>query len=597
MKKILAVLLVAVMCFAFVAACAADETPPPPPPAPADTPAPAATPAPAPEPDAEPSARQLLAEYHGLPWEPHMEDWEPITFIVWDRNPGTAPAADNPVLNIVEEITNVRIQFEFLVGDLETALGTMLAAGGEALPHAGFFGGEAAAAIDSGHFIPIGDLIEAHAPNLRAHFAPWWELMRHTDGLIYTAEIFGTPTGEQHASVMSFNGTAFYMQMSVVDFHGRPPADLNEYFQFMYDYMQANPYTEAGVPIRGFEILTEGWRRFCIDNPPMFLQGHGNWGGAVNLDGIRPDSQPTPADRWMNDWNREYYEILNYWFHRGLIQADTLALSHEEYLAHIATGAVLGMSDQHWNFNAGQDPLRAADDWHRTMVSFDFTNPGVTPNYIAARSFTGSNGLNISTSNPDPIRFAQFMDWVIQENTQRFLAWGIEGENWHMENGVITRPAEQRVLQAESRWNYDNLGTMLRNLFPKMQGTFSDGNATDPDESPTEQFAGHSEFEREFFTRHGILHRNGFMRSVPYNAPVFYPFWGMSMADGSPEHIANQRITDVNTEWLARLVIAPEGQFDSLWEQYQAALAEIDQTPIFDFFRSEGERMLAAVGG
>jgi putative aldouronate transport system substrate-binding protein len=303
--------------------------------------------------------------------------------------------------------------------------------------------------------------------------------------------------------------------------------------------------------------------------------------------------------RWTNDWNKGYYQLLNYWYHQGLIQADTLALTHEEYLANIATGIVLGMSDQHWNFNDGQNPLRAEGRYERTFVSLDFANPGAELNWIGAPAFSGSNGINITTSNPDPVRFIQFMDWIIQEEVQRFLSWGIEGEHWYFdENGVITRFPEQRVLQADPVWGEDNLGTVLRNRLPKMSGTFSDGNATEVGQSLVETLAQQTEWEKGFFERYGIHHRNGFMRSVPYNPPVFYPFWGMpAPPDGSEAQFALTRVNETNVVWLARLVIAPEDQFDTLWEEYQTALKEINQQPVFDFLTEEAYRMIAAVGG
>jgi hypothetical protein len=39
--------------------------------------------------------------------------------------------------------------------------------------------------IDAGALIPLEDLIEQYAPNVKAHFAEWWEDMKSPDGRIY----------------------------------------------------------------------------------------------------------------------------------------------------------------------------------------------------------------------------------------------------------------------------------------------------------------------------------------------------------------------------------------------------------------------------
>lgn len=593
MKKILAVLLVAVMCLGLIAACA-DDTPVAPPAPPAeDTPAPPPPPDTgdgdeAVTPDGEISSRHQMALDHGLPWDDHMEDWEPMTFTYFVRNPDTPPAADNPVIAIVEYITNTTIEWQFLVGDLETAMGVMLA-GGDVADFSWFSEGNTAA-IESGHFMPIEDLIDQHAPRLRAHFDPWWEQMRHTDGEIYTAEIFSTPTGEQR--IMEHWGTAFWIQKSVLEHFGRAPATLDEYFEFLYEYAQLNPEID-GVPVLPFEIMTEGWRRFTIDNPGMFLDGNANWGGAVNLGGQAPGDPVEASDRWMLETNRKYYETLNYWFHRGLFTAETLTRTFDEYLAAIATGAVLGMSDQLWNFNVGSDPIRAEGRWERTYMPLALTWEGVTPNYLDMREFTGSNGVLIARDISDPIRAIQYMDWLIDENVQRFLSWGIEGVNWFMNaDGIIERTQEQRDLQADSRWVTDNMGMIIYNQFPKMQGSFSDGNSTTAGESPTEYFAGLVDYDRELFAMLGIYTQTGLMLAAgdePRPRPIFYPFWSMpDPEEGSPADLVGNRILEINVDFLSRLVIAPEGQFDSLWEEYVATMSAVDQTPLLDHFNAIG---------
>jgi putative aldouronate transport system substrate-binding protein len=386
-------------------------------------------------------------------------------------------------------------------------------------------------------------------------------------------------------------GTAFWLQKSVLDHFGRAPRDLDEYFDFIREYMELNP-TIDGVPTSGFEILTDGWRRFCIDNPPMFMAGHANWGPAVHNNG-------RAEDRWSQPWNKPYYQKLNEEFHRGTIQVETLTRTFDQYLAQLASGAVLGMSDQLWNFNSGLDPLRSEGRFERTYLPLDLTYPGVESNYLDVRAFTGNNGIIINRNGPanDPVRLIMYMDYIIQEDVQRFLEWGIEGEHWfYNSEGRMERPDEQRNLQRETRWRKDNLGYAIRNIMPKMQGTYSCGNSTDTGDQPEEYFASLSEYDRGLFERLNIKTQTGFM-AEPKERPVYYPFWSMSWEDFSPEQIADQRITDVNTKFLSALVIAPADEFDALWDEYQAALEETGRQDLYDAINREIQVRLSAFGG
>ena len=581
MTRILALLLVITMCFGFVAACSEDDEPSQLPPPPSENETEEAVP---PTPPPEPSARQLLAERYGLPWEPAMDDWELVTFTYFSIDPGEQPGLHNPILAIIEDVTNVRIDFRFHDGDAETGLGAALSGGN--VPDFGFFGDLASDAINSGHFMPIDELIEQHAPRLRSHYDPWWEFMRHADGRIYTAPIDRTPVGGQNRT--EHRGTAFWLQKSVLDYFGRAPTTLDEYFDFIREYKRLNP-TINGVPTRGFEILTDDMRRFGIENPGFFMAGNADWGRAINLGGDLFGDSPQPADRWAHDWNRDYYRILNREFLAGTFTAETLARPYDEYLALIATGAVLGINDRFWNFEQALDQIYTEGRWERTYLPLALTWPDAEPNYMDLPGLSGSSGINISASISNPVRAIEYLDWIIDERVQRFLEWGIEGEHYfYNEQGRIERPQEQRDSQEEGRWSYDNLGRVLRDMMPKMQGSFSDGNPTDVAESPEEYFAAQNDYNRALFERLGIKTQTGLMFAAgdqPKQRPVFYPFRTMPEPEsGSDAARVISRIDEVNRNYLQRLITAPSGTFNDLWNEYTGAINAVNQTPLFDHY-------------
>jgi len=544
-----------------------------------------------------------LAELLGLPTTT-MADMDDIEFTIFTRNMGIPGSQDNPFLKIVKEITGVTINIQFLVGDINTTFGTMLAGGIQ--EDAMFVGALASEAVAANAIMPIDELIEAHAPNLRAHYSPWWELMKADDGRIYTAEIWGTYVAPQQ--IEFFNGTAWWLQKSVIDFHGRAPRDFDELFEFVYEYMEANP-TIDGMDTLGVEIGVNA-HTWLLTNPPIFLAGNPNMGSVWNRGGSRVgatlDLAPFQTRDWVDTNARPYFAKLNEMMHRTtshgqpVIDPETLSRSGAEFESVIAQGRVLLVPGQQWIWENSTNQLTAAGLYDRTHVPLDFVWPGNEFNYwdLGGGSFAGNNGLNLSFNNADPIRFAQFMDWIIQEPVQRFLSWGIErdvytaneallrsfgvndGYHYFYENGRIVRPQEMRDLQADSRWLRNNMGRQLRDILPKIQGTFlSDGNAVDPGSSPEEYLAGLNDFDREFFLRHNIHHFTGFMRSEPLPRPPFYPLWG---TDPTPGSDAAEFATFVGmTGGIDRDHIIPliTNSPDGFAERWAAYLDAIDSIP------------------
>ena len=529
--------------------------------APAATTAAATTAAPA------SNAARDLAKQYGLPETP-LSDMPPMTFTVFNRGSDEPSKAGNKIIDIIEKVTNTKIELHYLVGDEATKIGVMIASGD--MEDGVFVGGTTGPFIDAGCFVPLEDLITKNAPHLADHYKPWWNAMKHTDGHIYIAELFGTPSGP--SPVMENWGSAMWMQKDVLDHFGRAPKTLNEYFDFIKQYMDLNP-TIDGMPTRGFEILAQGYK--WIDNPPLFLSGQPNWGGVYV-----PDEKAAIAkERWTPDFVKTWFLKLNEEYRRGTVPKDTLTLTQDQYLANIATGSVLAFHDQMWAFNPSQDALRADGKDNRTYLPLAITYDGVEPNYMDLPAFTGNNGLGISTSCKDPVRFLQYMDWIVQEPVQKLLCWGIEGQDYTYEKGRMIRTDATRTAMMDARWSKDNLGKLIYDNMPKMQGVYSDGNAVEPGGQAEEYFAALRPYDKTLFQKLGIQTQAGFMGEQK-KRPSYYPVWSMTIPDGSPAKLADTRAGDIRTVYYPQLITCDPANFDTIWAEY---VKEINNCGIQDY--------------
>lgn len=515
-----------------------------------------------------------------------MEDADdPITFTVFVRDPGVAPADDNPVINRIQELTGVTIKYEFLVGDLDQKLGTMIAGGD--YPDAIFAGDAATRLMESGAFIPLEDEIPKY-PNLNALYGQVLQYMEHTDGHVYNMDIYSSLTNDVTDVPPVFEcGIGFYIQKAVLAEAGYPTIrTVDEYFQVIEDYMAKYPEID-GIKTSGFEILADGWRNWALLNPAQNLLGAGNE-GAIFVDQTTFET----SFYQVSDTAYDFYKKLNEEYHKGVINAETLTQSYDDYISKLTTGSVLGFYDQNWNFNSAMNLLKNDGKYDRTYVAVPVTNPGVQDGYLdrANGMPSNTNGIGITVNCENPERLLRYYDWLLQREVQDYLAWGEEGTDWVYTEGGRAYTDERRAIVYDTARNRDETGATLLNYSPKYLGVYKeDGMPCDAGSSAAEYMAAQSEYDREFLEGYDMMYPAE-MFSDPIIRPKYYPVWAMALEDGSAAAVASNKITDVTTKFYPRLILADdEAKYDSIWNEFLAEFNAID----LDSYQAEIDRQIA----
>lgn len=492
------------------------------------------------------------------------QNLEPITFTMFVRDPGQAPSKDNPILKKITEMTGVTIEFEYAVGDLDQKIGVMIAA--EDYPDMVY--GEANKFMDADAFITLDELLPQYAPNLVKHYEPYTAIQELAGkGELKVLEIYGTyPNGVIDTW---HSGPAFWIQKDVLADAGYVmPKTVDEYFELIENYLAKYP-TINEQPTIGFEVLSEGWRAFCLKNAPQHLIGAPNDGDVV------VDQETYTAEIYTDkDYSKDYYKKLNEEYKKGVISADTFTQSYDQYMAKISTGRVLGMFDQHWNFSEAENVLKNDKRYERTYVPVPITYEGNTDYYREVPVFTGVNGIGITKNCKDPERLLQFMNFLVEEDTQKLLKWGIEGQDYTLdEDGVLHPDATYIENLKNSDWAKDNTGKVLYEYFPKIQGYFSDGNTVEPGNMPEEYFKTLSEYDQNFLSQYGFNSIVDFLSDPPQN-PTYYPVWSFDLGEGSEASVVTQKIGDLQLKYLPRAIIAEsDSEFDATWSEFTSEIA------------------------
>ncbi|WP_274653842.1 ABC transporter substrate-binding protein [Paenibacillus humicola] len=493
------------------------------------------------------------------------DDTKPITISAFISTPNQQPTPDNRIYKKIKDELGVTLNMEFLVGDLQQKLGVMIAGGDypdliTADPKL----------VSAGAVIPLEDLIDKYAPHLKEHYAKYWNRMKDpSDAHIYWLPNYGAYTGDVHINY--YSGPAFWIQKDVLKEAGYPtPKTLDDYIKLISDYAAKHPTTPDGQPTIGFTTLAYDWRTFPLLNAPEHLTGHPNDGGVVVDNGVAS----VFADK---DIAKRYYKVLNGLYNNGLMDKEAFVQNYDQYLAKISSGRVLGMFDQHWNFQPAEDTLISQNKIGQTYVGFPLTYDSSIKDYYLDRPVINlNNGFGISVDAKDPVRIIKFLDALMDEKYQKLLSWGEEGVDYEVgKDGKFYRTPEQRKQQEDPTWKLANRADGFYGAAPKMEGTYSDGNATDPGSQPEEFYESLKPQDKELLAAYKHKTWTDFFSPPPEN-PVYYPAWQVDLIDGSDASVASKKMNDASLKFLPKAVMSKPDQFDSVWNEYVDAYGKID---------------------
>ncbi|HEY8420733.1 MAG TPA: extracellular solute-binding protein [Thermoclostridium sp.] len=507
--------------------------------------------------------------------KPGDKKLEPITFTMFVAGPGEPPPKDNKVVKKLQEITGVTIEFEFLVGDLEQKVGIMIASGD--YPDLIGAGQARGRFLNARSFVALDDYLPNY-PNLWKHYEPYLERLRDvsTDRKIYILDIWGRQyrleDGQDDFYEGDYNGPAFWIQKDVLAWDGYShPRTLDEFFDLLERYYKEHP-TIDGQPTLPFEVHSQDWRSFCLKNAPQHLIGGRNEGDVV------VDHKTLKVEIYQNKWYaKAYYKKLNESFKKGLIHPETFSRSYDNYLSVISTGRVLAMFDQHWNFQDGEFVLISEGKINRTYVPLGLSLDGspVSYNRVRSEGIIGGNGMGISVKCKDVERALQFMDTLLEEDVHRLMYWGIEGEDYYVdENGRYRRTPEQKANFDNPDWRLANAGMVIGDQFPKLEGRYSDGNSCSASTQPEERLENQFPYDKEFYKKYGFYGRSDFLPLMEH--PGYPEVWSIfsTMEEDNIAKIVFDQITDLQNRYLPGVIMAED--FESAWETYAKRYDELN---------------------
>lgn len=491
---------------------------------------------------------------------------EIIDFTMFSAMPGAEINDGNEIQELIAEKTGVRVKETWLTGQTDAeAIGTIIA-GGE---YPDFInGGEAMKALyDAGALVAWDDYLDKY-PNLKEMYSEEeWDKFRQDDGKIYWANVFQNTYGEDKST--THNDEAFWVQAKVLEWAGYPRIKtLDQYFELLTSYTEANPAMEDGTEYIPYTILCEDWRYFCIENAPQFLDGYPNDGSViVDVDNMKI------VDYNTTDTAVKYFKKLNEEYNKGNIDPEFATQTYDEYISKLSTGRVLGMCDQWWDFAYTVNDVfkqQGLDLQGCNYVPLGLTIEEGMENqwHSYGDTINNSSGIAVTTSCSDVEAAFQFMNALLDHEIHDLRFWGIEGVDYLVdEDGLYYRTEEMRANAADTEYKASHLCTY--SYFPQWLGTSKDGkNAMQPTQQTSEFFDSLAEPLVKCFEAYGVTTYVDMIGSAKVEVGAWYPMYSFSnaMTTQTPGGVAWTRMGEVKHEWLPKVVMADS--FDSAWEEY-----------------------------
>ena len=554
-KKVIALFLTAAMCASVLAGCGGNTAAPA-----AD--AGAATEADA-DADAEDAGDEAEAESTG-----EVKDFT-MFITMYDAELND----DNEIAQMIADKWGVKVKETWLTGQTaEEATGTLIA-GGEYPDY--IDSDDMTMLVDADALVPLDDYIDQYPEFKEKWFTPEeWEKFRQPDGHIYWINPFGNNKGD--VKTTTHNDEAFWIQVRVLEWAGYPQIQtMDEYFDLLERYMEANPTMEDGTENLAYTILCEDWRYFCLENAGQFLGGYPNDGSVI----------VNKAEMKIEDYNTSedtiaYFKKLNEEYQKGFVDPESFTQTYDEYIAKLSSGRVLGMVDQWWDFAYDVNDAfkqQGLDAKGCNYVPLGLTTKAGMENrwHTYDDTVNQASGIAITTDCEDPdAAFKFIVDCAMDQELHDLRFWGVKDVDYSVdENGLYYRTDEQRL-----NWSNTSYQTAHRcqySYFPQWGGTSDDGiNANKPEEQPSEFMNDMAEPLKACFDAYGYTTYPEFIGSVQETNAPWFPMYSFSnnFTTETPGGVAWTKMGEVKHEWLPKVIMAPD--FEKGWAEYMEVYNE-----------------------
>ena len=472
----------------------------------------------------------------------------------------------DPVAEVLTEKTGVRLKTEYPVAADDQTVALMIAA--QDYPDMIYAKGDANSLIDAGAMIDMTDLIEEYGPNIKKMYGDEFEKLRYSeeDPSIYQLSSYAVG-----GTFLENSGTAQIQWAALKENNYEIPDTLEEFEKMIKDYMAAHPTTEDGMPTIGISLTAADWHwMITLGNPSGYIAE-----GAPDNGQWLIDEDYNAMYKFRSDKVREYYRWLNRMYHEGVLDPEFATQTYEDYIAKIASGRVVALTDTDWDYSDGEKILIADGKLDKTYAGLPLAMDENTkaPSLMYQGLPTGQ-GVGITTSCKDPVAAIKFLDYLCSDEGQVLVNWGIEGVNYFIDEEGHRYRTQEEIDEANTNQDYSRITGVGFHSYPFPTygiGEVDSTGSTYTTDSKETVIAEYNEEQKAACEAWGVeLLVDVFPQTSEFEVPEYSPVWAC-MKPVEFDEIGN-KLDAIAWSGLITCVISEESEFDAAYDNMLATL-------------------------
>lgn len=497
------------------------------------------------------------------------DDKSPITFEYFNAD-GKSGNWDNPVAKAITEATGVTLDVSYPVasqGDAKEDVALMIA--NDEYPDMIYAKGSATDLYQAGALIDMTDLIEKYGPNIKKMYGAEMEKLKWSqdDPGIYQLSYAGV-----NQKTLTTGGSCQIQWAALKENDYKYPKTLDEYEKMIKSYLAAHPKTEDGLDMIGITMSASDWHwMITLGNPAGLIADASPDNGQWII-----DDEYNVHYKHVTDEEKEYFKWLCRMYNEGILDPNFATQTDDDYIAKVASGRVVAITDAEWHYSQCEATLVADGKVDQTYVGLPVTlREDQVEKALLYQGTTVGWGIGITKSCEDPVRAIKFLDYLCSDEGQILYHWGIEGENYFLDDNGQPYRTDEEVAKAQSDPDYaKNTGIDNYTGFP-IYGTGSYSEDGFPYTPTTKEsvIANYNTAEKEGCEAMGFeMLTDMFAQPEEFDLLPYSALWAYQQ----PQELAEKQTILDEIAWpgLVKCVTGTEDEFDGNWESMVQELTD-----------------------
>lgn len=497
------------------------------------------------------------------------DDKSPITFEYFNAD-GKNGNWDNPVAKAITEATGVTLDVSYPVasqGDAKEDVALMIA--NDEYPDMIYAKGSATDLYQAGALIDMTDLIEKYGPNIKKMYGAELEKLKWSqdDPGIYQLSYAGV-----NQKTLTTGGSCQIQWAALKENDYKYPKTLDEYEKMIKSYLAAHPKTEDGLDMIGITMSASDWHwMITLGNPAGLIADASPDNGQWII-----DDEYNVHYKHVTDEEKEYFKWLCRMYNEGILDPNFATQTDDDYIAKVASGRVVAITDAEWHYSQCEATLVADGKVDQTYVGLPVTlREDQVEKALLYQGTTVGWGIGITKSCEDPVRAIKFLDYLCSDEGQILYHWGIEGENYFLDDDGQPYRTDEEVAKAQSDPDYSkNTGIDNYTGFP-IYGTGSYSEDGFPYTPTTKEsvIANYNEAEKAGCEAMGFeMLTDMFAQPEEFDLLPYSALWAYQQ----PQELAEKQTILDEIAWpgLVKCVTGTEDEFDGNWKSMVQELTD-----------------------